>query len=59
MRQGFLFPKISQIQETWWLVNLAKLNSFLGPLRSLYIEANPGWLELPLAGNNFHVPKPI
>ena len=28
-------------------------------LRSLYIEANPGWLEIPLARSNFHDLKPV
>ena len=29
------------------------------PKRSLYIETNPGWLELPLVGTNFHGSKPV
>ena len=32
---------------------------FLGPLRLIYVETNPGWLELSLAGPNFHGPKHV
>ena len=29
------------------------------PRGRVYIETNPGWLELPLTGTNFHGAKPI
>ena len=42
-----------------FLFTSPKKNSFLGPKRLLYIEANTEWVELPLARTNFHGPKPV
>ena len=36
-------------------LTLPDSNLFLCPCRSVYIETNPGWLELPLAGKSFKI----
>lgn len=48
----------NSMAQTLWLVYLSDYSLYLGSYSSVYTETNPEWLELPLAGTNFHGAKP-